>query len=450
MYNNLVKIAVSIKQLEANINRARAQGKIVDAASAKAGEHYADATKFINSLSDSELRNVHAKYPGLLSTASLNPTGVMQTSAALPSMAKGLKSSSVLNRQNFEDMSSNLSIEYKPSLNPLKLLGNTSKLYLNSLGSRLAGKYTNMFPKDSSEPGSKAFDIVKNPGLLTQARLAVNKDASNKADEHANKIKKLIVNQKGRAYLDPVKDQKIKPEFYDVLKGQDDLDVNTLIANHELNELNSKKFRHGGNFIQGKTHGHAGLQGLHDVTMVNTMGNESPRAQEFVRDMRRKEVSDMLRNSPGLSPVLKNMSGGQAGRDMRIIGNSVERMNENTAHNRKILGKVPSHLHSHPMVQARLKPDDFDAIRDIVTKEHDKGGRLNRHMLKHVGNVLDRDYKKNVNMHSTVAPGNLIDDPMGRVRLRSLKGLAKKLNTNKTKKSGFLEKILENKYKDLG
>ena len=408
MHSSIVKIAVSLKQLEANVARARAQGIIRDTKGG-AGAHFEDAQNFIKGLSDTELGHVRARYPALLTQTGINTGKMAFTSHAQPSLKRLTKSPSIERRQKVHDMIKNMSEKVEPASNPLDLVKNTVK-------DQVVGKIAKVFlnlkggaPSSSSDPGSRSWKAVTSPNLLSHTRLAVDKQALAKADRNAEEIKKRILNERGKVYLkDNDLDIPELGEFADDKKKLNDPSfrsaVKTLIANHELNELNEKKFAPGSRFITSKPlHSHAGMQGLHDVTMVNTMGKDSPEAQAFTRNLRKDEINDMLRTAPELNPVLKNMAGGESGRYHRILSSKLKALQDNEAHNKKILSKVPARLHNHPMVQSRLKPLDPDLVDTLVTAEHDKSGRLNRHMLKHVGNVLDKkliteiqnDIKKN-------------------------------------------------------
>jgi hypothetical protein len=446
MHSSIVKIAVSLKQLEANVARARAQGKLVDASSIKAGDHYAEANKFINSLSDSDLKNIHAKYPHLLSFASTNVPSMASTSAAVTSVKSLQKSKNVEQRQKARDLLSALNTENKISLNPLTLAKNMGKAHLSNITSRFTRRYTNMFPKTDNESGSKAFNASINPSITSQVRLAINKDLQNKADKNASKIKDLMVNQKGRAYIDPEKDKNIGLLRYMAQPEQDQ--VNTLIANHELNELNMKKFKHGSNYISTRGHGHNALQGLHDVSTVNTMGKDSTQAQRFVRDMREGEIEDMIKDSPGLEPILRNMRGGEGQRWDRINALAKKIQDENVLHNEKILNAIPRNLWTYdPRVQARLKPTGYAETQALAQIEHDKGGRLNRHMLKHVGNVLDRDLvratEEQVKQGPQLQNKGVIGKVVEKSKHKEREKLLNRLQTNKTNEpTSTLSRIL--------
>lgn len=162
--------------------------------------------------------------------------------------------------------------------------------------------------------------------------------------------------------------------------------LHPLTANHELNETNLKKFKHGNDFAMVQGHGHYGLHGIHDVSTVNTM-NESPNAQKIFRDMRKDEIDDAIKTSPALKRVLEPMSEGQRGFENRISQRASELAREHAEHNQKVLSRVPERLHSHPAVQARLKTVDAGELAELAERSVRKSGRLNRHMLRHVGKV---------------------------------------------------------------
>lgn len=260
----------------------------------------------------------------------------------------------------------------------------------------------------------KKFQIPKNKTMLKDAiDLLIHPSKKHKIDRVIDEARAL--EDQARIHLNPNEDIKSFKDKYQwtthkdgfsgsaykredvgslrnlrrLEKNQSDKDaLRSLVLNHELNESNYGKFKHGGEFVRANQHGHFGTQGLHDVTTVNTM-KESPRAQAAMRNLRKDELNDMIEAAPGLKRVLEPMSGGEHGFRQRIGKLADETLQKNIEHNNRILSKVPEHAHNHPMVQKRLLPTDMVTIREQSEQAIRKSGRLNRNLRQHVGKVLD-------------------------------------------------------------
>ncbi len=171
------------------------------------------------------------------------------------------------------------------------------------------------------------------------------------------------------------------------------------VAHHELSEANPKHARHGSIHARVKEGaGHMALQNVRDFNLVNTM-NEAPNLQEKVRNLRSSEI-DGLRGltkerTQGIDALTRGLVGGQEGFNKRIDSHAKTLHAENTEHNNKVLSRVPERLHNHPAVQQRLRPTDDTTIRQIAEQKARKEGRLNRHQIKHLGNMLDSRVLRN-------------------------------------------------------
>jgi len=184
--------------------------------------------------------------------------------------------------------------------------------------------------------------------------------------------------------------------------SQKDKDALKLItAHHELSEVNPKHNKHGSRFASvSPGHSHIALQNVRDMNVVNTM-NEAPEAQKIMRNFRQAELGEMTRKgtdfvsatvapSQGISKLTEGIRGGQQGFENRIKQNAERLMSEHKEHNQKVLSRVPERLHSHPAVQQRLKPTDQNVIDQMAETTTRKAGRLNRHQIKTLGKLLDK------------------------------------------------------------
>lgn len=376
-FSNLVKIAVSLKQLEENIQRAKATGLI---SADPLGSHSPMTDKVYEKLPKSVKSNVRQLYPGI--TDPILDMGRNHISARIGSHAavspnEVLKRGGTL-RRHIINQEYGTPKRYEDATKPFKAI---RKALYNQIRGRDRGEN------------------------LENIKLSLSANKQKEADKAVERLVQERKKEPTRIFLNPEADRRIVAQVVGFngkkvpkMSAEDFKGLDAIIGNHEINETNLKKFIPGGEFATLHEHGHHGLHGMHDISTINTM-SEAPNAQKLYRDLRELEVHDAIKTSPGLKPVLEPLSGGQEGFEGRINKRVAEITQQNADHNKKILSKVPERLHNHPMVQARLKTNDTSEIANLAEKQVRKSGRLNRHMLKHVGNVLDKAVASKVLKH---------------------------------------------------
>jgi hypothetical protein len=425
-FNNLIKIAVSLKQLEENSNRAIAKGKldlnvlpdenfyddrtvhkkIMDAIP----EHRKNDARFVNKAKDlggSHFRSFYVTSSAPGSHSAPNTKALIERVNSpvfrFYNENKGAKSAEraelkniplgqrkelkqVLGKAVGYGVPHNATVRSMKDMEDFQALPNMAMQLLDSPPD-IQEMYKSMgikMPTRSKETYQKRLDRLKTFNLPDHVMSPhVDKNTLNEADKAL--FKAFEDEREGK-----IRDVAGRPVATFLRPTEDSKAFAHIVANHELNEQNPKIKGGGRHTMISSSHASSKVP-LNDFNVINTMGKEAPMAQAIMRDVRDGEIQDMRSLSPGLNRILEPISGGEEGFQERITNRAKQMQADNKAHNQKILSRVPEHKHSHPVVQARLKPTDADVVRDLAEGEVRKSGRFNRHMQNHIANILDNN-----------------------------------------------------------
>ncbi len=427
-FSNLIKIAVSLKQLEDNSNRAVLRGKLdmnllpeyEDEFAQKAlnaiPAHRGNDQKFADRVKQLAHERTKAQITGLMTPGSHAAPEIGSLLKRIDSpvltraydnkqirsmQRRDIKNIPLSKRRDAKKIMQEIGLgDVRPAtVRSTKDVEDFSNFYEVPLAS------ANMDPatREAFEKAGIKFPVPKHSESEYRTRQAkVNslrippnvlnayseKDLSTPEDlEDFAKVKKMFRNRgndkpdldaRGRAIGDLLKDTEDARAFRQI------------VANHELNESNPKIKGGGRHTMISSSHASSKVP-INDFNVINTLGKEAPTAQAIFRDIREREIDDMRSLSPGLNRLLEPMSGGEKGFQERISNRADQMLADNKAHNEKILSRVPEHKHSNPIVQARLKPTNAEQLREMAEQETRKSGRLNRTMQSHVANILDNN-----------------------------------------------------------
>jgi hypothetical protein len=212
----------------------------------------------------------------------------------------------------------------------------------------------------------------------------------------------LVSKRPGTAFLsnNPIKDlrttalngSKKQLKAYDrvLADKKESRAFNNLVGAHELEELDRAKKLSGVKWSHHKDvsgSSHIGLQSIGDIQRVRSMPrNDSPLAQNAFRTMREREIDAMIDHAPGLSPILREHS---SFRNMDFDKNIKRIVEHNKNHNDLLehFMRDKSETYKNYVRNKRFLPTDYDQVynqhKQIVEP------RINRHMKRHIGNVLD-------------------------------------------------------------
>ena len=241
----------------------------------------------------------------------------------------------------------------------------------------------------------KQLNAFSDPSLSTKERLE-------SALEYRRLVESGMKNKDVKRYLDKkykgtafvshdlLEKQKSSRDLIDkiMLDPKESKTYKNLVGAHELEELQDPRktlgTKWGANRGVSKGSHHA-LQSIGDIQRVRSMPiNDSPLAQKAIRSQRLDEVDAMLAHAPGLSPVLKGYS--SKSNDIDSMVRSI--IEENKIHNSNLQARVANMGEgAKSYISKKLKPTDYNEVHQMVRNTEEP--RINRHMKRHIGNVLD-------------------------------------------------------------